>query len=89
MDRSGVALTDLQVSAAPVTGRLTVRTAQAAVMVAVLPLAGSAIWLALASDHVERPVPTALYRATSLPRRCSSACTGGCVVPPAASARCS
>jgi signal transduction histidine kinase len=62
MDRSGVALTDLQVSAAPVTGRLTVRTAQAAVMVAVLPLAGSAIWLALASDHVERPVPTALYR---------------------------
>jgi hypothetical protein len=62
MDRSGVALTDLPVPAAPVAGRLTVRTAQAAVMVAVLPLAGSAIWFALASDHVERPVPTALYR---------------------------
>jgi signal transduction histidine kinase len=57
-----VALAELSVPAAPVSGRLTIRAAHVAVMVAVVPLAASAVWLAVTSDHVERPVPTGLYR---------------------------
>jgi signal transduction histidine kinase len=57
-----VALAELSVPVAPVSGRLTIRSAHVAVMVAVVPLAASSVWLAITSDHVERPVPTALYR---------------------------
>ncbi len=35
---------------------------QALVVVAVVPLVGSAVWLAAVSDHLERPAATALYR---------------------------
>jgi hypothetical protein len=42
--------------------RVTARAAQAAVGASTIPVAGSAIWLALASDHVERPAATAMYR---------------------------
>jgi hypothetical protein len=37
-------------------------TARAAVAAAIIPVGASAIWLALASDHVQRPVAAALYR---------------------------
>jgi signal transduction histidine kinase len=52
--RSGIAV--------PLTGPTTARTAQTAVALAIVPVAVSAVWLALSSDHVERPVATALYR---------------------------
>jgi signal transduction histidine kinase len=42
--------------------RATGRTLQAGVALAVLPMAAAAVWLALASDHLERPLATALYR---------------------------
>src|SRR5207253_1555973 len=44
-------------------GRSTARAAQIAVATAVVPMAVSAIWLALASDHLERPAASALYGA--------------------------
>jgi signal transduction histidine kinase len=51
------------VRGAPFTAdRVTARAAQAAVAASIIPVAASAIWLALASDHVERPAATALYR---------------------------
>ncbi len=43
--------------------RVTARGLQVAVAVAVAPMVVSAVWLALASDHLERPTATALYRA--------------------------
>ena len=56
------ALADLPLSLAPVRGRLTPSAVQTFVMLAVVPLAASAVWLAATSDHVERPTATALYR---------------------------
>src|SRR4051812_40976051 len=47
----------------PVAGRITTPARQRVVAAAVLPVAVSALWLALASDHLERPVGTGLYRA--------------------------
>ena len=38
------------------------RTLQVAVAIAIVPVAASAIWLAITSDHVERAEATALYR---------------------------
>ena len=42
---------------------LTARSVQIAVAVAIVPIVVSAIWMAAASDHLERPAATALYRA--------------------------
>jgi signal transduction histidine kinase len=39
-----------------------VRALQIAVAVAIVPVGASAVWLAIKSDHVERPQATALYR---------------------------
>jgi signal transduction histidine kinase len=44
------------------TRRETGRTLQTLVALAIVPVAISAAWLALASDHLERPLATALYR---------------------------
>jgi signal transduction histidine kinase len=52
-----------RVAAAPLTGRASARTLQIAVAIAIVPMAASAVWLAAASDHLERPAVTALYRA--------------------------
>jgi signal transduction histidine kinase len=41
--------------------RLTVGAAQGIVLASVIPVAASAMWLALTSGHVEHPVSTALY----------------------------
>jgi signal transduction histidine kinase len=38
------------------------RAAQRAVALAVVPVGASAVWLALTSEHLERPAATALYR---------------------------
>jgi signal transduction histidine kinase len=41
--------------------RLSARTAQRAIAVAIVPMLAVTVWLALASDHLERPVASALY----------------------------
>jgi signal transduction histidine kinase len=46
----------------PLAGRVTAHMLQVAVAIAIIPVAASAIWLAVTSDHLERPTATALYR---------------------------
>jgi signal transduction histidine kinase len=46
----------------PLAGRVTAHALQVAVAIAIVPVAFSAIWLAVTSDHLERPTATALYR---------------------------
>jgi signal transduction histidine kinase len=41
---------------------MTARALQVVVAVAVVPVTASAVWLAVTSEHVERPAATALYR---------------------------
>jgi signal transduction histidine kinase len=60
--RGGALALDRTPVAASTRGVISARAAQNALALATVPVGGSAIWLAVASDHLERPAATALYR---------------------------
>jgi hypothetical protein len=47
--------------APPFGAHLSARAAQRAVAAAIVPMVAVTVWLALASEHLERPVASALY----------------------------